>query len=162
MQIVIATILIGYFALLLWSLWYVLTNPRRRARQAATELNAPVEHDRAQLVVGIDLWKGVGMIVFFAFLSVNGAVEIANAATAAIATSVFGGMVVVSLCITLRNKQVLIISMNGIVMPRQERNLSWRDIEKSLFVEGRLNGVNSMNSTCTWHRRQLKSLGVGD
>ncbi len=74
MQLVLAIIDLSLLAGLLWSLWYVLGNPRRRARHIAAELSAPLVSESAPLSVGRRRWVSGATAAFFALFAVDAAV----------------------------------------------------------------------------------------
>jgi hypothetical protein len=72
MKFVLAVILVALIGGLLWSLSFVFTNPRRRARQIATELSAPVIRTSQTLVVRYRRWTNGAAALWLAVLLANG------------------------------------------------------------------------------------------
>jgi hypothetical protein len=135
MQAVLAIILLLFLAGLLWSLWYVLTNPRRRARHIAAELSVPAVSNSAPLVVGYRRSVSAAAAAFFAIIAANIA--------ARNVTPVL--VVVIALCVVLAAfyarlaadpKPVLVIRSDGITLIRQRRVLRWEDIETMAIEQG--------------------------
>jgi hypothetical protein len=134
MQLVLAIIVISLLAGLLWSLWFVLTNPRRRARQIATELRAPVSSESAPLIVGHRRWVSGGAAAWFAVLAVDMTRE-----HNPLAAVLLFALCAIPAAYYARNavgaKRVMIIDGDGIVGTKPPRHLRWNDIETIAIEE---------------------------
>ena len=136
MKLVLAVILVSLIGGLLWSLWFVLTNPRRRARQITAELSAPMIVASAPLVVGYRRWASGGTALCFAVLLVNVVTRTHNIATMIVALAILAPAVAGFSWFALSGRPVLVITSEGIVTSRPARRLRWEDIETIMIEEG--------------------------
>src|SRR5690348_10242505 len=78
MQLVLAIIVLALIAGLLGLLWYVITNPRRRADQIAAELAEPADRTSRPLVVGYRRAACGAAAILFGLMAANVAVRAQN------------------------------------------------------------------------------------
>jgi hypothetical protein len=135
MHLVLAIIDLSALAGLLWSLWYVLGNPRRRARHIAAELSAPLVSESAPLSVGRRRWVSGATAAFFALFAVDAAVLEHEAGTLVLLLVICVPMAALSARAALSAKPVLVIDDDGIVVTRPPRRLRWNDIESTAIEE---------------------------
>ncbi len=134
MQAALAVILLLLLAGLLWSLWFVVTNPRRRARHIAVELSAPAGSSSAPFVVGYKRWSNLAGGAFFAIIAAN----IAARTTTPVSVGAITLCVVLvawQIRLALGPKSVLVIDGDGITLVRKRRSLRWEDVETMSIEE---------------------------
>ena len=136
MQAVLAIILVALLGGLLWSLWFVVTNPRRRARQVAAELAAPVFSNPAPLIVSYRRWVQGGAALWFAILLGDAVTRTHDAAVAVVAVAIFAPVVAWAGWLAISGRPVLVIGGDGIIVSRRRRRLRWEDIETIAIEEG--------------------------
>jgi hypothetical protein len=138
MQILLAVTVIALLGGLLWSLWFVLTNPRRRARHVKTELSAPPVRKSDAVVVRYRRWVHGAMALLFIDLIANAATSRwHNAGAIVLALVIFLPLVVVFGRLAISDSTVLVITGEGLVTSRPHRRLRWEDIETMAIHEGR-------------------------
>jgi hypothetical protein len=137
MKFVLAVIVVALIGGLLWSLWFVLTNPRRRARQLAAELSRPFIGTSEALVVGYRRWTSSVAALWFAILLVNVVTRTHNVAAIALALAILAPAAVGFSWLAISGKPVLVITGDGIIASRPRRRLLWEDIETIAIEEGR-------------------------
>jgi hypothetical protein len=135
MQLVLAIFLLLFLAGLLWSLWFVLTNPRRRARQIAAELSAPATRTSTPLSVGHRRWVSGGVAAWFAVLALDVIVREHDALAAVLLFALFAIPAIYYARNAMSAKTVLIIDGDGIVVTNPARHLRWNDIETIAIEE---------------------------
>jgi hypothetical protein len=131
LAIIVSALLVGVF----WSLWYVLSNPRRRTTRISAELSAPVAQRASPLVVRYNRWQSAGAAVFFGLFAGEGALKVSDAALAVALVGWFGVTALWFARNALQDRPVLVISDAGVAVPRRQRNLAWSDIETIAIEE---------------------------
>ena len=137
MAFVLAVILVALIGGVLWSLWFVLTNPRRRARLIAAELSAPVIVRSEPFVVSYRRWTNGGGALFFALLLVSLLTRTHDAATIVLALVILVPLVARLGWLAISDRPVLVISGEGIIVSRRRRRLRWEDVGTIAIEEGR-------------------------
>lgn len=137
MKFVLVVILVALLGGLLWSLWFVLTNPRRRARQIAAELGAPVVRTSEPFVVRYRRWTNGAAALFLAVLLVNVVTRTHDAAAIVVTLAIVAPVAVGLGWFAISSKPVLVITGEGIITRRPQRRLRWEDVETIAIEEGR-------------------------
>lgn len=137
MKFVLAIILLALLGGLLWSLWFVLTNPRRRARQIAAKLSAPVVRTSEPFVVRYRRWTNGAAALFLALLLANVVTRTHDAAAIVMTLAIVAPVAVCLGWLAISSKPVLVITGEGIITRRPQRRLRWDDVETIAIEEGR-------------------------
>jgi hypothetical protein len=136
MEFVLAVIVVALIGASLWSLWFVLTNPRRRAHQIAAELSAPVIATSDAFVVGYRRGASGGAALLFALILVSFVTRTHDVAVIVVALAILGPLAAGCGWSAISGKPVLAITGEGINTCRPRRQLRWKDIETIAIEEG--------------------------